>query len=556
MSRCNRRGLLITGAGATIAGGVLTGGDSVSASSGERCEDSDGSEDPNALPETDRPAGWMSYRGNEANTSFFETGGEFDGDTLEVAWTADRGSDTVAVADDTIYIGTGDGIHARTVTDGSVKWESNDVCGSYPVVADETIYAGGDGEIVALDPSDGSRRWHRDLGAEFISAPTVAYGAIYVTVDGTLYALETDDGSSRWTRELYEWTDNTGSCDEPPFRTAAANELLYFAAIKMCFALDPMTGETVDRFGGDAAGNVRSVAANSNAIAIESTAFGETDITVYDSRTKEALFDRSGTHFALGDDIAVITGQSGAKAVDIESCETLHQWSGGGTRPVIVGETIYTYLSSDSGAETEPDSIVALDKTDGTEKWRFDMDRTDQTSQLAISEETIYLVGDETVMAIRETSHDGTTDDGTSDDDSGDGSKDSDGSDGSGDGSSDRGGSGGDSEDSDGTGGSGDDSKDSDGSGDSGTDSKESDGTGGNSNETEGSADDSGNDSGGGANQSGAPSETGSTGSFFGDVNPLGAITGLAVMAGGAALASRRLITNDNQGGDKRADDE
>ncbi|WP_278002240.1 PQQ-binding-like beta-propeller repeat protein [Natrinema caseinilyticum] len=540
----------MTGAGATIAGRVATAGDSVSANTGPESDASDGSEtsdegeDPNTPTETVAPPGWTSYRGNEGNTCFFEAGPEIDGESLEVAWTVECGCDGFAITDDFIYMGTGDGVVARRIDDGSIEWSTTDVSGTFPVVADETLYLDGDGEIVALDPTDGSRCWQSDIGGAYASAPTAAYGAVYATVDGSLYALEAEDGSIRWRRELLEPTGNMWGCEAPRFRTAAANELLYVATVQSCFVLDPKTGETVDQFGSAMEGTVTSIAANSTAIATESTAFGGTDATIYDSETKDIRLTHGGSNFALGDDIAVTSHRkTGLKTVDLESGDTIHQWSIGSTRPVLVGDTVYVYSPAQcSKPGSASGSIVALDTNEGIEKWRFEVGPTDRFARLALSGTTIYLVSEDGVTAIREASSDDVPDDGSG---SGDDSDGSDGADGSGDGSDGSG-------DSGGSGGSGDDSKSAggsngsggsgspDGSGESGDGSAGAGGSGSDSGGADGSGDESIGTADDTENESAAPASTKSTGGILSDINPLGALTGLAVMGGGAALASRR----------------
>lgn len=577
MTHRTRRDVLKASAGtAVLTGGGSTAGGAVSDDASGVTYADIASRDPDALPVTETPEGWTSSAGN---TSYIEDGHKFDSDRLEIAWTFEAGSGGIAVANDTgtVYIGRDDGVVALNADDGSVEWRNGDVSGDQPTVTDDTVYVSGS-EIVALDRTDGSVRWQTDFGSETVSAPTVAYGAVYATAEAgetdTLYALEADDGSVRWrkTRSINpdeSWNDGFASMP------AAANGFVYVAvdqegqpATSVVFALDPVTGEEVERIGGrrNLGG---SLAVNATAVA----ASGTIEYThIYDAQTGEQFAQPFGTAAALGDDVAVTAHETeGMEARSLESGELLWEGASRTSAPVIAGDTVYVYYTPHY--RLDPGRIIASDKNDGTTKWEFELDYPDGRPGLAISDETIYVAGNGPLMALRETadSENGGSDEGddseaedpepetgsdeSEDADTGSSADDSDGSDGSDDPV--------DADDSDdpseADGGESDDASDSsndDSSSDASDPESESESTVETESPTETESvetdDDAGGDSAGSSDrpngsENGSETEpSGNESATETDETPgFGVLSGLVGTAGGAVLAARRLASSD-----------
>ncbi|MFC6763733.1 PQQ-binding-like beta-propeller repeat protein, partial [Natrinema soli] len=229
-----RRSVLATGAALSIGTGLASMG--VGASEADIGE----------LPDPDRNPGpnedWPSYRGDPGHARYIADGHEFDGESLEVAWSVDHDG-SVAVADDTVYTTTADGVVALDAADGTLVWGNADIDAGAPAVAGETVYLDG-GEIVALDRDDGGVRWESDLGPEeWTGSHTAAYDGVFVVVDGTLSALEADDGSVRWRKESAVVESGDGDEHESGFitGTAAANGVVYAGTETGTFAFDPAT---------------------------------------------------------------------------------------------------------------------------------------------------------------------------------------------------------------------------------------------------------------------------------------------------------------------------
>lgn len=118
-----------------------------------------------------------------------------------------RGS--VAVTDETAYVGTEDGeVVALAAGDGAERWRV-DVNSSWSflfwgpgvsggaVVAGETLYVGSeDDSLYAIDVEAGEVRWRFETGGAIVSTPTVVDGIAYVgSTDGRVYAITSADSS-------------------------------------------------------------------------------------------------------------------------------------------------------------------------------------------------------------------------------------------------------------------------------------------------------------------------------------------------------------------------
>jgi outer membrane protein assembly factor BamB len=70
---------------------------------------------------------------------------------------------------------------------------------SPPVVADGTVYVASGETLHAVDPETGGERWYLRLGGEVRSALRVASGTVYgCTDDGTVFAVDASTGRGRW----------------------------------------------------------------------------------------------------------------------------------------------------------------------------------------------------------------------------------------------------------------------------------------------------------------------------------------------------------------------
>ncbi|WP_252700962.1 PQQ-binding-like beta-propeller repeat protein [Natronosalvus vescus] len=424
-----------------LATGVALTSGSVLGSKGIGATDADaGSADDlpdstiEANPEMDDD--WPSHRGDPGHARYIDDGHAFDGDSLEAAWSVEHGGldsvgnvGTVAVADDTVYTTTEDGVAALEAADGSVVWENTEVEAGTPSVVDERVYLSGY-EVVALDRTDGSVVWETEFDPEEeIYWQTVAYGGVYVVVDGTLYALDADDGSILWEKESVtapeDFYHGEGEAEyEFVTATAAANGVIYSVTGAGPIAFEPETGEEVWREEREPYTTSPGIHATSTAVAYYGGAYNER--LVHDATTGEWLTMAHGTReLAIGEELYVGGGTDQEyNGGPIDGDEP--SWSLDVTytygRAVISGDTVYAYLYQDGhnyGDRDYDEELVALDKYDGSEKWTVERGDAPVGAIRAISGETIYVDHDSELVALRESPDEDDQqdeDDGTDDD--------------------------------------------------------------------------------------------------------------------------------------------
>ena len=108
------------------------------------------------------------------------------------------GACSLAVSNDTVYIGSGDGVvyAVDTLTRDEIwRFQAADELRSPLVIADDVVYIGGvDGSLYAIDGISGEEAWRFALGATVYSSPAVIDGVVYVTSqDGNLHAISGND---------------------------------------------------------------------------------------------------------------------------------------------------------------------------------------------------------------------------------------------------------------------------------------------------------------------------------------------------------------------------
>ncbi|MFP8956153.1 PQQ-binding-like beta-propeller repeat protein [Natrialbaceae archaeon A-CW3] len=427
MRELPRRTVLATGVALTT-GSVLgsNGVGATDASAGSADELPDSTIEPNPGTNDD----WPSHRGDPGHAGYIEDGHAFDGDSLEAAWSVEHGGldsvgnvGTVAVADDTVYTTTEDGVAALEAADGSVVWENTGIEAGTPSVVDESVYLSGY-EVVALDRADGSVRWETEFDPEEeIYWQTVAYGGVYVVVDGTLYALDANDGSILWEKESItgpeDFYHGEGEAEyEFVTATAAANGVIYSVTGAGPIAFEPETGEEVWREEREPYTTSPGIHATSTAVAYYGGAYNER--LVHDAKTGEWKTMAQGTReLAIGEELYVGGGTDhdyGGGAIEGDepswSLDVTYTYG----RAVISGDTVYAYLYQDghnSGEQDFDEELVALNTYDGSVKWTVEKADVPVGEIRAISGETIYVDHDGELVALRESPDE---DDGDPDD--------------------------------------------------------------------------------------------------------------------------------------------
>ena len=102
---------------------------------------------------------------------------------------------TPAVADDTVYIGSGSGtLFALEEYSGTLRWQfkADSSLTTSPSVSGKTVFIGDEnGILYAIDTLSGQLKWKFSVDGSLSSTPVIANGNLYLTtLTGTVYALE------------------------------------------------------------------------------------------------------------------------------------------------------------------------------------------------------------------------------------------------------------------------------------------------------------------------------------------------------------------------------
>lgn len=538
----HRRGVL-RGLATLTAGAAIVG--STSARTGD---DSCGCSDATSDGE------WTHAGGNTPGSWQYDGTVSIDPESLAVAWRY-RPEDGnlryrhAAVADGTVFLNVEGNVHALDADSGDLVWKMTDI--GYedrtrvstsekigPVVDAGTVYVGGD-QLTALDATDGSVLWQVDRKTRAI-----------IATDGLVYAYQADDdhedvgmnvtvydaeGDEQWSALPVDASDNDErDAYTSPRGMSVSGGSLYVAVSSDFYgyeqgliAFDAQTGETelIEQWldGGEYFRGLIS----SDETVVYRKRFNGAHVNppywgAYDAAEAEHL---SSFHGTTDDDAArfqAFDGQHVYSRVtdpyydpttdeeeivlnvrDVETNETAWDYE------IPVGSVIVT---NDAAFVTSGERLVALNPDDGEELWTYtdeDGGFFDGGQLVAVDGETIYVLADGGLLALRSSNADDSEegDDENDDGDTGD------------DNSAD---------------GDGDDTSNETGDDEDANDEND-DGTG-DENE-DGDEDENGTDSDDSAPEDGAGDSEGSPG--------FGVVTGVAGVVGGAAVAAQRRLRTD-----------
>lgn len=279
-----------------------------------------------AQPVVDGERGYVTFDGNVVAFSLV------DG---EPEWIVDAGHASraaPAVHDDVVYQTVwngGDGVPRGVVAinaDGSERWRAltnNDIT-TAPTPTDDAIFVGGGyetTEVAAVD-HDGSVRWRHDLG-EYATAPAVADDrVVYASGEAaSVVALDTATGDRQWEQ----------SVDGP------------------ASAAPTVAGESV--IVGDEAGTVRALSIDT----------GEEQWRVTVGRRIQQSVAVADT---TDSGVVAVAHHGGVTLLSVDGYE---QWSVDLSREPTAPVLTETAVLLGTGR-----AVVALARTDGTERWRFE----------------------------------------------------------------------------------------------------------------------------------------------------------------------------------------
>jgi outer membrane protein assembly factor BamB len=296
----------------------------------------------------------------------------YDASTAHARWTHAMGAEVFSsptVAEGVVYIGSSDGrVTALNGSTGGVIWSFNtggtvptQETTSSPAVANGIVYAGSmGGLVVALQAADGSPLWSHDLGAAVVSSPAVAGGVVYVGAeDGSVYALDASTGAT-------DWSYQTG--DKVESSPAVVGGVVYVGSNDgKLYALDASTGSVAWSY--VTAGAVESSPAVANGVIF----FGSSDRHVY-----------------------AVNATTGAKVWRFTAEDSVR------SSPAVANGVVYV-LSDDIGVGHS--TVYALSATTGTAQWSYQTafygNQTVFTSSPAVSNGGVYVgSGGDTVYAF------------------------------------------------------------------------------------------------------------------------------------------------------------
>ncbi|USZ72349.1 PQQ-binding-like beta-propeller repeat protein [Natronosalvus halobius] len=413
---------------------------------------SSGADAKSTVPMAVTPAdadSWTSYHGTSGNTAALSGSNRFPAPET-VVWEYDQDGDVV-VADGTVYLRTGAGIHALSASDRSIQWVREDVgADGTPAVVDDTVYVAGD-RVTALDAGSGDTVWSTSFGTDGqgqIPSPTIVDGSIYVVVDGALRSLDADDGTPRWRRSAVDLERR--DVDVASFASipvAVANDLVYAVADAGFVALDAESGKTVwtvqeqTRSGNDVRGSIVATEDRLYVAWMGDDSDGgnggdgddgdsgewveEEKCLVLDADDGE-LLERIGLRFPLAatDTVRVSAERHGVYAYNYE---TDHSWTVGGSidawgRPSIGGRTVVVPYHPVDG---DP-AIFGVDIETGLEQWSFPLAAVGLDAAhearwpdltYVIGDGTVYLSGHGSLVALEPATEVGADETGANEDD-------------------------------------------------------------------------------------------------------------------------------------------
>lgn len=148
------------------------------------------------------------------------------------------------IFDDTVYIGSSDGLYALDKESGDIRWESDGIgaVSSKPVFSEGFVYCSShDNNVYAFNSDDGDLKWKFETKGEIYSSPVINKNVLYVgSNDGCLYAIDAKNGEIKW-----RYKTGRSVCSSP----LVSNDFVYFGSWdNNLYSLDAKTGKLKWRF--------------------------------------------------------------------------------------------------------------------------------------------------------------------------------------------------------------------------------------------------------------------------------------------------------------------
>jgi outer membrane protein assembly factor BamB len=270
----------------------------------------------------------------------------------------------------------------------SVDWSrqfDQDQINATAVLADGTLYVGAggagdsDGSVHALDPVTGETKWSIDTGAPVTSAAAVDGGFVYFgTSNGSLYALQADDGSELWSEQFR----STGAFTAP----VVVDGSLYIGSTNSrVYEFDMLNGE--QQWNQDTFGAITSSPVVSDGMLYAPS--GDNDLYAYTTSGSlewQVSFDGSVNGVSYRQRRIYATTESNELA-QVNTSGSV-DWRTGfedgiGSTPAVTENRVVV--------GTRNNTLYAVNRTNGTEIWRFTEPSGGVNAPPAVADGTVYL---------------------------------------------------------------------------------------------------------------------------------------------------------------------
>lgn len=220
------------------------------------------------------------------------------------------------------------------------------------------------GRLVAVDDTYGEEAWLYDVDARVTAPPTSDGIRVYLPDwEGTVHAITVGDGSVRWARRI--GSDEKGRTFANPI--AIRDDALYLGSsggATGVVAVDARTGDV--RWARSTARVIAGPVVDDGLVAVRD----ENGLAAFDTEGTERWTvavpdDGHGSPLALDDDRVYVPTRDALRAIDRSGeAAWTYEYEGGGP-PTVVGDAVLL---------AEGETLTALSATDGTIRWRVDID--------------------------------------------------------------------------------------------------------------------------------------------------------------------------------------
>lgn len=313
--------------------------------------------------------------GDDSTSSSSSPAGAVEWSTpIDIAWSSPT------VTNQTVYIGSIDGLYAFNTTTGDTVWhhDKRPAAISSPSVAGGTVYFGSrDTNLTAVNATTGATEWVFETADDVLASPTVIDGTVYVgSYDSAVYAVNATTGQQEWSYQT------GGAVLASP---TVVNGTVYIgSADGTQYAINATTGQPEWNFTTGAGIYVSSTVADGTVY------FGSNADYLYavdaGTGTQEWAFNASVSSTpTVANGTAYVGASKGVYAVDTATGTQDWLFEPGASAPAsptVANATVYT--------GTNDGLLYGLDAETGGEEWFFDTGGLERSSPTVV-DGTLYI---------------------------------------------------------------------------------------------------------------------------------------------------------------------